>query len=280
MTREVKISIIIANYNNGHFFKDCYESLLAQTAKTWEAILIDDCSTDNSVEIITRLIKDDNRFRFYKNEKNLGYQSTLVKGIELSNTQIFGRLDPDDALMPDALQLSLDTHMKNPNVGLVYSNLIICDNQLKPISVQKGKQISSENFFVGEISHFATFKKDIYAKTSGISINNKRAEDKDIYLKMCEVAPAFYIDADLYKYRIHGGGASTNQNIDKAYFWYWVALIKASERRDINIENLFLQEFVRRYQYNILQNKLSKIKKSRLLRLFNKLGLFKAYKDL
>ena len=57
-----KISILIANYNNGRYFKQCYDSLLEQSYTNWEAIIVDDCSTDNSVDIIKQLIKGNNRF--------------------------------------------------------------------------------------------------------------------------------------------------------------------------------------------------------------------------
>ena len=55
----VNFSILIANYNNGKYFKECYHSLINQTYENWEVIIIDDASTDNSVEIIESLIKDD-----------------------------------------------------------------------------------------------------------------------------------------------------------------------------------------------------------------------------
>ncbi|WP_209389489.1 glycosyltransferase family 2 protein [Chryseobacterium sp. RR2-3-20] len=284
-----KISILIANYNNGHFFKDCYNSLMAQTEKNWEAIVIDDGSTDNSVEVIKDLIQQDTRFRFYQNEENLGYQKTLIKGISLSRADIFGRLDPDDAFTPNALEASIKAHLDFPEVGLVYSNFIFCDDLLVPTSAHKATQIqeldvSAYYNFAGEISHLATFKKAVYNQTSGIDIQNKKAEDKDIYMKMCEVAPVKYIDEDLYLYRVHAGGISTNSNTDKAYFWHWVALIKMAERRNVNIENLFLEKFVRkeRYDFEIAQKdrKLSLLKKSRILKLLYKIGLFKAYKYL
>lgn len=276
-----KISVLIANYNNGHFFKDCYESLMSQTEENWEAIIIDDCSTDNSVEVIKKMIENDKRFKFYQNEKNIGYQKTIIRGIELSTTKIFGRLDPDDALASTAIESSLYIHQQYTDIGLVYSNFIFCDENLSEIRVHKGKQVDDKNIFLnGEISHFATFKKEIYLKTGGIDVSNKRAEDQDIYMKMIEVAPVKYIDKNLYKYRLHNCGASTNINIEKARFWHWVAIIKAAERRGINIENLFVENYIKRSEYNKEKHKIELLKKSRLLKILHKLGLFKAYKYL
>ncbi len=276
-----KISIIIANYNNGIFFPDCYDSLIKQTSSNWEAIIIDDCSSDNSIECIRSLIKDDVRFRLYINEKNRGYQNTLIKGIELSQTALFARLDPDDALAPRAIEISLKAHYDYPEVGLVYSNFTFCDEDLNPVSVHKGVQINNldEKYlnFKGEISHFSSFKKDIYLRTTGIDTFIKRAEDKDIYMKMCEVAPVKHIDEDLYLYRVHQQGASSGSNVSRALFWHWVALIKMSERRGINIEDLFVDSFILKIEVN---EKLRRIKKSKWARLGHKLGLFKALKNI
>ena len=66
----MKFSILIANYNNGKFFQDCYKSILQQTYQNWEVVILDDASTDNSVEVIKNIIQNDSRFRWYENEKN------------------------------------------------------------------------------------------------------------------------------------------------------------------------------------------------------------------
>lgn len=278
---EKKLSILIANFNNGHFFKDCYNSLVAQTDSRWEAIIIDDDSTDDSVNVIKAIIKDDNRFKFFQNEINLGYQSTIEKAITLTETNYFGRLDPDDALTENAIEECLKAHEKFPDVGLVYSNHFICDENLQIIKINKGAQIADKIFFNGEVLSFASFKKNIYLKTSGIDAKNKRAEDKDIYLKMSEVAPVKHIDSALYLYRIHQGGvSSTNDRIGKSYFWYWVAIIKAAERRQENVEDEFLKKFVRRHKYKEIITNIDLLKKNRWIKLGAKLGLVKIYKNL
>lgn len=282
-----KISILIANYNNGHFFKECFDSLVAQTFTDWEAVILDDTSKDNSLEFIRNITKDDSRFKIHVNESNKGVGYTKRKLVELSSSEICGFLDPDDALASNALEIVFKTHSENPDVGLVYSNFIFCDDHLNQIRIHKGTQITGldEKYlnFHAEISHFATFKKSIYNKTSGIDTYLKMAEDKDWYMKMCEAAPVKYIDEDLYLYRIHGGGIS-NKSEDQAAYWHWVALIKMAERRNINIEELFLDNYVRMGQYskeNIHNTNLKReIKNSRWVKLGNILGLCKFYKHL
>ncbi|MBD1433819.1 glycosyltransferase family 2 protein [Sphingobacterium sp. DN00404] len=279
--KKPKISIVIANYNNGFFFPDCYNSLVNQTSRDWEAIVLDDCSTDNSEDIILRLIKDDPRFHFHRNEKNIGYQRTLLKGIALSRSSIFARLDPDDALALHAIQVSLKAHEDHPEAGLVYSNFVFCNEELHPREVHQGQQITDLDNkylnFLGEISHFASFKKNFYDLTTGIDPFIKRAEDKDIYMKMCEVAPVKYIDEDIYLYRVHQRGVSGGDNQEKALFWHWVAIIKMAQRRGIDIEDLFVENYVPR---SVMENKLNRIKRSKWAKLGAKLGLFKAYRNI
>ena len=60
----MKFSILIANYNNGKFFKDCYDSILAQEYKNWETIILDDKSTDDSVEVIKKINRN-KKIRYY-----------------------------------------------------------------------------------------------------------------------------------------------------------------------------------------------------------------------
>lgn len=244
----------MANFNNGVFFSDAFTSLLAQTFEDWEAIVIDDCSTDNSVAEIKRLIADDSRFRFYENTQNMGYQKTIARGISLSKTGIFGRLDPDDALHPHAVELSLKAHRMHTEAGLVYSNIVYCDALLKPTHINKGRhlKVEQESCFnlSGAIWPFATFKRKIYDLTSGIDPFNRRAEDQDLYLKMAERAPLKYIDHDLYLYRIHDRGASVKENTERSFYWHWVALVKMSERRNINMEDVFTEYLVDRRKLN------------------------------
>jgi len=279
-----KFSLLIANYNNGHFFEKCYQSLLSQTETDWEAVILDDGSTDNSLDIIQQITQNDSRCKIYQNEGNKGIGYTKRRLIELSKAEICGFLDPDDALVSHALDIVLKTHEEHKEAGLVYSNLIFCDEHLNPKSVHKGKQITeldqSYYNFNGEISHFASFKKKIYNQTSGIDTFLKIAEDKDWYMKMCEVAPVKYIDEDLYLYRIHNNGISTNKNTEKALYWHWVALIKMAERRNVNIEDLFVQNYVSKRKYEHVTNTLGRVKNSRWAKLGNRLGLFKIFKYL
>lgn len=250
MSTVAEISILMANFNNGNFFEDAYRSLLGQTSDQWEAIVIDDASSDNSVETIKNLIDGDPRFRFYCNNVNLGYQKTVALAIGLSRAPVFGRLDPDDALHPEAIEVSLQAHRRHPDAGLIYSDSVYCDSHLNPSHINRGRQVEAgvEPIYNldGAIRHFATFKRRVYDRTSGIDPFNRRAEDQDLYLKMAEASPVKHVGRPLYFYRVHDRSASTGENLEKAFFWQWVAIVKMAERRNINLEDLFTAHFAER----------------------------------
>ncbi|MDM1073039.1 glycosyltransferase [Empedobacter brevis] len=286
MTNQPLVSILVANYNNGHYFKECYESLIKQTYHNWECVIVDDKSTDNSIELINQLIRNDNRFKLFLNDDNLGVGSTKKKCIELASGEICGFIDPDDAIVEKALSIMINHIIKKPNQSIYYSNFIYCDENLNPERVRNTFQIESENIdfynIGGEISHLAFFYRKHYFQTEGLNQKMRRAIDQDLYLKLYDLSSGkvLHINEDLYYYRIHQNGISTNNNTKKAVFWHWVAIIKSAERRDVNIENLFIDNFIDKSEYDKVKRKLDLLKKSKLLRLLHKLGLFKAYKYL
>ena len=280
-------SVLVANYNNGAFFKDCYDSLIQQTYQDFEVVIVDDCSTDNSVQLIENLVGNDARFKIFRNEQNSGVGYTKKRCIDLAKGTLCAFVDPDDAILPNALEVMVMAH-KDDTVGLVYSNFIFCDALLQQESVRKTMPVPNgdDKFFNlgGVISHFATFKRATYLLTTGLNPYYKRAIDQDLYLKLYEKGGLTYLNQDLYLYRIHDGGISTNNNGKKANFWHWQIILDTCKRRDINPENFFLETFVSKQicdnlklKNDALQNKISLIKKSKWIKLGAKLGLIKNF---
>ena len=236
----MKFSILIANYNNGKYFKDCYDSLVAQTYTDWEAIIVDDGSTDDSANVISAIIKDDTRFKIFFNETNKGCGFSKRRCVELAEGDIGGFLDPDDTLIPEALKLMAKAHIDHPEVSLVHSNLFFCDESLQQISVyNRAKSVTVSDTFLNldaAVTHFASFKVSFYNSNTGIDPDILRAVDQDLYLKLSETGPFHFIDKPLYNYRIHNEGISTSK-ADHALYWFLKVIMKAEERRSVNLED-------------------------------------------
>ncbi|WP_062697738.1 glycosyltransferase family 2 protein [Chryseobacterium indologenes] len=208
----IRFSILIANYNNGKYFKDCYASLISQTYGNWEVIIVDDASTDDSVEIIESIIKNDPRFRIYHNSSNQGCGYTKRECMKYATGEVCAYLDPDDALYADALEKTVQEFINNSDVTATYSQMMLCDENLTPDKVYAGtKQIYNSRYFFNcptQFAHFFTFKRATYLKTSGINPALKSAVDQDLYLKILEHGNVKYIKEPLYLYRLHSNGIS------------------------------------------------------------------------
>lgn len=95
-----KVSIIIPTFNRAHLIEETLNSVLIQTYKNWECIIVDDCSTDNTIEVINAYIKDDNRFKLIiRTEKSRKGASTCRNiGLDSSSGDFIQFLDSDDLL--------------------------------------------------------------------------------------------------------------------------------------------------------------------------------------
>ena len=208
----IKFSILIAHYNNGKYFKDCYQSLISQSYENWEVIIVDDASTDDSVEVIQSMIKDDPRFRLYYNSVNRGCGFTKRECMKYAVGEICAYLDPDDALYPEALEKTVGEFVDNDAIVAVYSQMMLCNDTLIPDKIfASTKQIYNSRYFFNcpiQFAHFFTFKKEIYSKTSGINPKLKSAVDQDLYLKILEFGDVQYLKEPLYLYRLHSRGIS------------------------------------------------------------------------
>lgn len=201
MQNKPDFSVLMANYNNGKYIAEAIESVINQTFNNWELIVVDDCSTDNSVEII-KSYKDE-RIGFFRNEKNIGKIGVLKKAIALAQAEIIGILDSDDVLTENALEEIMEAYREHPECGFVYSQFVFCDDNFfstRP-GICKAIPRDSSNLFELCTVAFRTFKKEIYYQTSGYDDEILYAEDVDIILKMEEYTNFFFVDKILYKYR-------------------------------------------------------------------------------
>lgn len=260
-------SILIANYNNGHFFKDCYQSIVAQTHANWEVIIVDDCSTDDSVAVMKQIIGDDKRFKIFLNQDNKGCGYTKNKCASLAAGQILGFLDPDDALTDDALEIMVEKHKDFKEAAIITSKYELVDLDMKFIeNGSHGSTIPQNKSYLtygmGAFTHFATFKQDSYLKSNGIDSLMKRAVDQDLYYKIEEQGGHLFLNKVLYRYRIHQNGISNNENLFKAQYWHFYAMMKAYERRKnlhLAIDNLS-KKYIKEYSSIYYLNRFERLK--------------------
>lgn len=259
----ITFSILMANFNNSKFIEEAIESVLSQSYQYWELIIVDDCSTDKSIEKINPFLKD-KRIKLISNNSNLGYGGALKTASDAANNEILAILDPDDKLHEKALEIMAKAYRENPDYGFIYSTTWSCDSELKNCKIVNwiGPDTPvKSNIFVPKISHLKTFRKDMYEKTTGFDPNQKRSVDKDIIYKLEEITKFKFVNVPLYYYRQHESGISQGKNKFQARIYLYIAKCKAYRRRlNTNIPNISLEALYLEY-YKITFHSLIKFGK-------------------
>jgi teichuronic acid biosynthesis glycosyltransferase TuaG len=107
------ISIITPCYNSAGFLAQTIESVIAQTYKNWEMIIVDDCSTDASFDIALNYAAKDERIKVYRTEQNCGAALARNKAIKLSQGEYLAFLDSDDIWLPEKIERQLQFMREN-----------------------------------------------------------------------------------------------------------------------------------------------------------------------
>lgn len=234
----MKFSILVANYNNGIYFKDCYQSIITQTYANWEVIIVDDKSIDNSVETISDTIKDDKRFSFYCLESNCGVGFVKRKLIELANGEVAAFLDPDDIILPTAVESIVKALVSNENLIGAFTSYSICDHKLEnckevrtfPFGIRQKNSFWQMGIF-GSIHPLFGFRTDVYRKTAGINADYRIGEDLDLYFKLDELGPVLSLEQNGYLVRRHDTSLTSSINPCKPLPWVMKVLYATGKRR-------------------------------------------------
>jgi glycosyltransferase involved in cell wall biosynthesis len=238
MNKEPLFSVLIASYNNGRYLAGALNSVLSQTYKNVEIIVVDDDSTDNSLQVLASF-RNNPAIKVAQNETNKGCGYTKRRCVQLATGEFCGFLDPDDELIPTAIETMVQAHIQNPNCSLIGSQYYICNKNLKPrgiiehITIPEGYSYLTYGHHASY--HFATFKKYLYDKTEGISAEVTHDVDQDLNFKLDEVGDVLILKKVLYKYRLHEGGISVNKKgFGKVKYWHIILMYEAYKRRGIS----------------------------------------------
>lgn len=242
------VSILIANFNNGRFIVEALESAVKQTYPNTEIVIVDDGSEDESISVIDGFINThpEKKVRLMKNNDHKGCGRIKRQCVELSQGEYFCFLDPDDTIVPEAVAILMEVVKTHPEYGIVYCTHYLCNENLEPqgVSTYPGRIPEGQSHLTsteGHISALALCNRKMYDQTPGIDTSYQVAEDQDLYLKMEEVAPVFFVDKPLYYYRKHDHNTSWDDNrIFNNFYWKYFC-VKAAylrRKRGISIDNL------------------------------------------
>lgn len=208
---EPTVSIIIPCYNQAHFVADALQSALGQTYPALEVVVIDDGSTDQ-LERVVASFGDDPRLKYVAQE-NRGLPAARNRGIAESHGDYLKFLDADDWLAPTVIQTQTAIFERDPQLGLVYCDLIHVDAEGKPLddySVARTRAVLSGDIFPSLLlggyfpPHAALVPRRVLERVGYFDEALGGSADSELWMRIAaEGYPAYFVPEKLVYYRRH-----------------------------------------------------------------------------
>ncbi|PSF27580.1 filamentous hemagglutinin [Aphanothece hegewaldii CCALA 016] len=237
----VPISLIITVYNRERYLAKAIESVLAQTLTDFELLILDDGSTDGSVEIARHYEKQDNRIKVIV-APHTGRGQALYDAIAITTGKYLGIVDSDDLLAPTTLAETAHLLDQQPDVGMVYTDYLVIDEKGTVLGLGKRCKIpySSMGLLVDFMTfHFRLIRRSAYKQVGGVNPEFKAAQDYDLCLRLDEVTKIAHFKKPLYYYRTHQDNISHLLQLEQIQFTQ-MAIAQALQRRGLS-EKLVLE---------------------------------------
>ena len=214
---EYKVSIVLPVYNGEKYLPRAIESILQQTYKNFELIIIDDSSTDKSNQIAKSYAKTDARIRVYKNRENRKLPKSLNAGFHVAKGNLFTWTSDDNILKPEAIETMVRIFEDKPDVDFVYADII-------PIDLYGN--IKSRVYLNGEVDDIYVFnpvmacflyKREIHERLRGYNSKLFLCEDYDFWIRTYEKGfEMYHLKERLYYYRVHNASLTIKKQKEHA----------------------------------------------------------------
>lgn len=211
------ISIVMVVFNGEKFIKESIESVLNQTYKKIEFIIIDGGSKDNTVNIIKQY---SNKINYWISEKDNGQSDAFIKGFERCSGEWLTWLNADDLLLPNAIQELVNFSQKFPNVDCFTGNIIWSDADGKVIKCRKGERWCNylpNNGVLNVYGPTTFFKHSLYKSVIGLNRDLHYQMDTDLWWQFHQVGAMFMrLNEYIWVLRVHENAKTTAQYFDSS----------------------------------------------------------------
>lgn len=243
------VSVIIPTYNRANVIEDSINSVLDQTYKDIEIIVVDDNSNDNTIKVLEKY-KD--KIKVIKHERNLGGGAARNTGIRNSNGTYIAFLDSDDVWEKNKLENQIEIMKKNPDISVCFCNYIMVNKVNEEIvgrhNINTKGDVTTKLFFNNYIGTTSALivKKSSLIEVNGFDETLRSCQDWDLYFKLASKNKFYFCSEFLLKQYYHSERISTNyDNKIQGY----IKMIKKIEeyltlnnnyKKEVILSNLYL----------------------------------------
>lgn len=220
--RQPLVSVVMPVYNAGKFLEESIESILSQSYKNFEFIIVDDASTDNSWSILQKYAQRYKRIKIDRNKKRMGVSITVKKAIVQAQGEFIARMDADDIALPNRIEKQIQYLQENPRTVAVGGQCLIINEQKEII----GEKVFPTDFkqIYKYIFHFVPVQQPtlMIARTRlPIDFEYYRdgmntAEEVELYFKFFKYGKVENLPDYIHLYRLHSHNTSL-ENVRKTF---------------------------------------------------------------
>jgi glycosyltransferase involved in cell wall biosynthesis len=214
LTANPQISVVMPVHNGLPFLDESIKSILAQTLSDFEFVILDDASTDGSVELLREWEKRDPRIRLHTSSKRLGLAGSSNAVVSKTRTPILARMDADDIAHPDRLRRQLDIMDSRPDIAVIGSLCNGIDASGRIVRPRDRWRLVRRSIYIPFPHGSVMFRRDVFDAVGGYNENAKRAEDQDLFSRMAAQGRVVTLPDVLYSYRYHSGNATLLNGTD------------------------------------------------------------------
>jgi GT2 family glycosyltransferase len=186
------VSIVTPSYNQAPFLEQTIRSVLDQDYPSLEYIVIDGASTDGSVEIIR---KYSDRLAWWVSEKDKGQGEAINKGLARARGDILAWINSDDYYLPNAVSSAVKIFEENPDVVLVYGDMLAVDQNSETTNALKYGQYSLEDLLcfqiIGQPAVF--FRREVFEKTAGLDTTYHFMLDHHLWIRIAQQGKILHV---------------------------------------------------------------------------------------
>ena len=216
MKNTPKVTVLMPVYNGEKYLREAIDSILSQTFTDFEFLIINDGSTDRSVEFIKSY--PDPRIRLVHNETNLGLIPSLNKGVDLSQGEYIARMDCDDISLPQRLEKQvnfMDTHREVGVCGTWAKVIDINNNVVRNYKTPAGDMAGKLCWWPSVFVHPTCMMRRELLKMIRYSSDYPHAEDYDLWLRLCNKTGFFNLNQFLLLYRVHAENVTATKRTEQ-----------------------------------------------------------------
>ena len=216
------VSIIMPSYNCGKYVEETIRSVQAQTYQNWEIIFMDDCSKDNTIELVSAFRDTDSRIHLFQNHGNMGAAVSRNNALQEAKGRWIAFLDSDDLWEPTKLEKQV-RFMEENGYAFSYTGYqeMDADGVLTGVFVSGPKNVTKRGMYNFCWPGCLTVMYDA-SKVGLIQIEDiKKNNDYAMWLKVCKKADCYLLDECLAKYRRGRAGSVSSHGIKTMIGWHY-----------------------------------------------------------